>query len=249
MGKSGVLATDSFITVSFYNPLGMYPARLYPIFSKTSDKSTVRNIYIEAVDLDGKVTDYVMVGASEIKYLSLMGARALINAVGMPAVHAIAWAPDNIDAFKGEQAFLTGLKEKLYINRRCFVENPAAGVNLAKLASLERLEALYAGLMVRRVANRSLVIARAWISGAGLSSKANTRALKVYQVIGKRSTHEEDDPDIRTIVFGSASYVQGDYLFTTNEGRVAIRLGDKVFVGWPAAGHSPYRAAGPLAWA
>lgn len=238
----------NFVTVSFYNPLGIYPTRLYPLFARSDDRQTLRQVYIEAVDDDGYVTDYILIGSSNNSNLALMGTHPLINAVGMPALEALAWAPDRIEIFRGREAFLDGIREKLCANRRDFRKNPAAGVSLAKMISSDNMEALYAGLMTRRIAGVSLTIAQAWMKQADLSWVARGRALKIYRSI-KEAKSQEEAQDIRTITFGSASLIQGDYLFTTHEGRLAVRLGNKVYVGWPVSLNSPYRTAGPTAWA
>lgn len=176
MSASGLLRKDYAALFSFigiYEPLGIYPAPVIPIFTNGADTERIGELFASERTETGLVSRFVAFRSPRQNPIRLVGAD-LVRAVGDQCVYSYALESDAYRVFGAVEEFSGFLLDLLHGD--FFVARPLAGLEAARFVADSNAEERFAELSVRWIARSSLRSAQDWVSHGSLNPRPRQMA-------------------------------------------------------------------------
>jgi hypothetical protein len=106
-------------------------------------------------------------------------------------------------------------------------------VELARFVDDEEYEAKFTKIATKKLAKRSINVAEGWLNYSQLSEPARQAGFEVLEKIKKEKFSFEETKDIRSIQMGEGTFYQGDFVRQLWDGKIHIRIGNRLFKGKP----------------
>jgi hypothetical protein len=148
------------------------------------------------------------------------------------ALYLFAHSEQNISIVRGLAEFRQYFSDFFTEDRfRELKDHPLSAVELARFVGNETYEEKFAKIATKALAKKSIPVAEGWLNYSALSVPARQAGLKLLAKIKQETDIEEEIEDVRTIQLGESTFFQGDFVRSLWDGKVHIRIDNKVFKG------------------
>lgn len=174
----------AYEVIGVFNPLGMFPARVYPIYQLKNSAANHSRLFRQIHDAGFIIQDFLEIRRTNYERITPIFGDKLLNWINQKAILGFAlgerdvYLAKDIDEYK---SFMRGLlSEKA---RRSFFKDPILGVEISRFLENYKLESVFAGIAVRQIYSLSSDAAQGWLAHAPLSKGAEERGKLVLQRI------------------------------------------------------------------
>jgi hypothetical protein len=221
---------STYALAGFYNPSGMFPARVVPIFEPVRKPSNHVPQLLQVIGDGGSIIDFEE--AQSIENV-VIWRKAFFSGVGQPAVHALALSPDNIVIGLGETDFSSRCQDVLEAAyEKDILSHPIFFVELARFARRPDFEVRSAVMAVKSIAELSPRIANTWLQRAPLSTEARNEARIAFgKFLMDLNSSAEPMLAFATISLSDSASIQGLLVHDFLGGEVMIDVFGEFYVG------------------
>lgn len=225
--------SSPYCLTHFFNPIGMFPARVYPVFKLKTELHRSDGAFLkQEIDSHDKICDFQLINPHKNKGLLAVRDIEIVRYLDQRAIHILALTETEIRIGKGVDEFRTILRNYLNSDQLNNCDNNLIfRLEASRFVGSEEQEVLLVEQITKRLCASSRKFAEGWLLNTPMSMKARSLGLEALSNTSGKEGEDAIPEDIRTIEMGGGALVQGDLVRELRNNKVLVRVGGRIFRG------------------